>query len=146
MINKLLTRLKEFPGCITFPPASPAETEQTAAVLCSYGFAALPPDYAGFLSLSNGLIVNGIELMGSLPHHRPQKKYIFPDLLQINRPYARYEYFKGRLLLGSLSESLIIYDEINKLYAVKDRINLRSRLEVRSTAEILQSIINLCRF
>lgn len=146
MIDLLLTQLKKYPGCISFPPASQTETTQTTAVLRSYGLAPIPQDYTDFLFLSNGLIVNGIELAGSLPHHRPQKNYIFPDLLQINRPYTRHEYFKGRLLLGSLSESLIIYDETNRLYTLKDRINLRSRLEVGSTAEVLQIILNLCRF
>lgn len=144
MIKPLYETICSHEGCVIFLPGSEEEIKNTNSFLNCYHFSEIPEDYQEFLMLSNGFICNGIELMGTLTQQRLEKKYIFPDITQINKPYAQYDYFVGKLIIGRLSESLIVYDHKNNLYAVIDRINLRSRLEVGSFSEIFLYILNLC--
>lgn len=144
MIENLLSLAKHQNGSITFLPSPSEEIIKTNAFLTSQNFAEIPTDYQEFLKLSNGFIYNGIELMGTVPHPRPDKRYIFPDLIQINKPYIKYDYFDGKLLIGTLSESFMLYDSAEQIYAVLDRINLRSRIEVSDMSSLFAYIMELC--
>lgn len=144
MIKPLYEKICSHEGCVIFLPSSEEEIKNTNSVLSCFPFALLPEDYQNFLRISNGFICNGIELMGTLPQQRLEKQYIFPDIIQINKPYAQYDYFADKLIIGRLSESMIIYDRKNTLYAVIDRINLRSRLEVDNFRELFLYILGLC--
>ena len=143
MTKETLIQIFKHPAAITFAGSTPLEITQTDSFLRSLSFAALPEDYHFFLELSNGLVCNGVELMGSIPHQRTVKQYIFPDIIQINKPYAKYDYFKEKLIIGRLPEGLLVYQNENRSYAVIDRINLRSRYEAPSLKELLIYIFKL---
>ena len=34
--------------------------------------------------------------MGTVVHQRIEKRYVFPDIIQINKPYSKYEYFREK--------------------------------------------------
>lgn len=108
MIDDLFEKARKLPGCVTFPPAEPEQFKTVDSFLSSRKFAALPEDYRKFLRLSNGYIFNGIEFMGTVVHQRIEKRYVFPDIIQINKPYSKYEYFREKMLIGRVSESFII--------------------------------------
>ena len=99
---------------------------------------------AAFLSRSDGLFYDGIELYGCSSHYRESKNYKFPNLLEINQNYAAYNFFKNKLVVGRCSESIIYYDRRGNYYALADRINLRSRKEVENFAAMLALLRRLC--
>lgn len=144
MIDDLLKSFLKNPACITFDGSTTEDIEKINILLQSQNFAIIPQQYQAFLQLTNGFICDGVELMGTLPHRREEKQYIFPDLSQINKPYANYEYFTHKLILGRSSESLIIYDSLNNYYAIADRVNLFSRMEVNNVEELLIHIRKIC--
>lgn len=143
MNKELFEKICRHEGNVVFLPSSDEEIKNTNSFLSTQSFAEIPADYQNFLKLSNGIIFNGIELMGTLPQQRIEKKYIFPDLIQINKPYSKYEYFNSKLVLGRLSESIICYDGTNATYALIDRINLRSRFESKSFREMFFYILKI---
>lgn len=146
MAEHILPLFKQKTGCITFEALSQAALEDTNSYLLNNNFAELPDEYINFLKISDGFSYNGIELFGCSPKPREGKKYIFPDLMESNRPFAKYDFFKGKVIVGKLSESLVIFDKKNQSYAVADRINLRSRLEVYGISDLFKYFKNLCDF
>ena len=83
------------PGAVFFPPALSGEIEMLNTSLLMLNFSPLPDDYAAFLSRSDGLFYDGIELYGCSSHYRESKNYKFPNLLEINRNYAAYNFFNN---------------------------------------------------
>lgn len=138
MINDYITHFRSLPGCITFEPAIEANLIKVEAELNSRSFAAVPEDYKTFLKLSDGLIFNGVELYGSIPHYRPNKEYTFPNLITANETYINYDYFTRKLVIGRISESILLYDSENHIFSVIDRINLRPRVEVNNFPDFLK--------
>ena len=106
------------PGAVFFPPALSGEIEMLNTSLLMLNFSPLPDDYAAFLSRSDGLFYDGIELYGCSSHYRESKNYKFPNLLEINRNYAAYNFFKNKLVVGRCSESIIYYDRRGNYYAL----------------------------
>lgn len=144
MIDEHLQKIIKHSGCITFNGATDAEIAQTNAFLKNQNFAEIPKAYYELLHITNGLICDGVELMGTQSHPRQEKRYIFSDLLQINKPYANYEYFAQKLILGRLSESLIVYDQTSDYFAIVDRVNLLSRMEVDGLENLLFHLCKIC--
>lgn len=145
MIDKLLAKFKSQPGCVTFAPAAAQDLKNCSKTLCQNDSPPIPDAYAAFLGLSDGLSFDGIELFSCQPHLRTSGDYTFPDLVSMNKPYKRYDFFRSRLILGRTSESVIIYHAEDNSYALIDRINLRRRLEVSAFAELLQEFVKLSR-
>ncbi len=143
MIKDLLERIIHAKYSVHFSGSAENDILQTNKFLSGQGFAEIPEDYRKFLLQTNGIIFNGTELMGAAPQQRVEKQYIFPDLIQINKLYAKYDYFRGKLIIGRLPESLLIYDNQNRIFAILDRINLRSRLEVPSFQDLLSCLIKI---
>lgn len=144
MIDDLLKKFTQHLGCITFAGATAEEIAETNILLQNQSFSAIPEPYYKILYTTNGLICDGLELMGTKAHLREEKHYTFPDLLQINQPYSNYEYFAQKLVLGRSAESLVIYDQPNNYYAVVDRVNLLSRLEVDNVERLLMHLCKVC--
>ncbi len=144
MINTLLNNAMAQKGCIVFPPAGEADLQQAGHLLNELGFAALPPDFAAFLRLCDGLYYDGLEILGTLPHPRPSKQYTFACLADVNRPFAEYGYFAGKLIIGRMSENFIVYDQSNGLFAMIDRINLCSQIEFSGFNDLFASLLRLC--
>lgn len=144
MAENILNSFRRHPNCITFPPAIKKKLSKTNEILAQITLAEIPLEYAEFLQLTDGLIFNGIEFFGTAKH--PRRNYIFPDLKTINLPYARYSFFKNKIILGHASETLLIYDEGTKKYSISDRINLRPLKEVGNLRELLLDAIKFLNF
>lgn len=139
MISKFLNLYKSKNNCIHFSPAEEDSYIRTDDYLLKHNFCKLPDEYKMFLKLTNGLIYDGIEFYGTIPHDRIEKNYTFPDIIMMCENYANYEFFTNKVVLGQISESIILYDEKSSSFAVIDRFNLRSRIECNSFAEILET-------
>lgn len=138
MIKATFNQLANKKGCITFPPADKDTMEETNKYMIENKRSDIPLDYRMLLNLSNGLIYNGVEFMGTKAHLREEKQYTFPSLIEINSFTTNYDFFCNKLILGRVSESVILYDKDINSYAVVDRVNLRSRMEVKNLIEIFE--------
>lgn len=138
MISKFLNLYKSHNHCICFPPAEEESYNLVDNYLLKHNQCKLPDEYKMFLKLTNGLIYDGIEFYGTIPHERIEKNYTFPSIIMVCQNYANYEFFANKIVLGQISESIILYDDKSASFAVVDRLNLRSRLECSKFAEILE--------
>lgn len=137
MIKAKFNQLVNKKGCITFEPTDKDTIEETNRYMIENKLSDLPFDYKTLLNFSNGFIYNGVELMGTKPHLRESKQYTFPSLIEINSFTTNYDFFFNKIILGRVSESVILYDKDINSYAVVDRVNLRSHMEVKNFSEIL---------
>ncbi len=144
MNKELIEKLFAKPGCITFSPASKADIARTQTQLQEMKFAALPDDFLDFLSYCDGCYYDGLEMFGAKPHPRHKKQYTFRNLSEENRDFCDYKFFLGKLIIGRMSEHLLIYDEQNKLYAVLDRVNLCSMIESSDFDGLMSAILQFC--
>lgn len=144
MAENILNNFRQHPNCITFLPALKKKLSATDELLSHLELARIPHEYTAFLQLTDGMIFNGIEFFGTTKH--PRRGYIFPDLKTINLAYARYSFFKNKIILGHASETLLIYDDGTKKYSIADRINLRPLNEVNSFKKLLLSAIDFLNF
>lgn len=127
MIKDYLEQVMAKKGCVFFAPARSEDIMTTNAKMKELLFAKIPSEYQDFLSLTNGIIYDGIELFGCKPQIR--NTYTFPDLIKINQPYSEYAYFSDKIIIGRISESFLIYNSITQDYAMIDRLNLLTRSE-----------------
>lgn len=138
MISKYVNFFRAKNGCVTFEPASDEDIEHVEAELTTRGFANIPSDYKVFLKLTNGLTYNGIEFFGTSPHYRPEKDYTFPDIISESKQYINYDFFTQKIIIGRISENILLYDKKNDYYGIVDRTNLRSRIEVETFLEFIK--------
>lgn len=141
MIDMLFHKVSTLRFCTVFPPAEPGEIAAAGNYLVSRGLAAVPAEYAEFLQLSDGMSFDGVEFYGTAPQQR--KHYVFPDLKTAAEPYCKYEYFKNKIVIGRLSESIILYNANEDIYALIDRVNLRSRVEWASFEELFRYMMKI---
>ena len=74
---------------------------------------------------ANSSVVESIEGMGT-------------NLITANEYYLSYDYFIRKLVIGRISENLLLYNENEKVYTIADRINLRPILECESFVAFLK--------
>ena len=144
MIKDILSKAKETKSFLCFPPAGKEALEQSNKELASFGNQHLPEDFCQFLELCDGLYYDGLELFGTKEHPRPTKEYTFTNLVKANKPFSEYTFFYQKIIIGSMSENFIIYDNKNKLFAVIDRINLCSQVEFSSFEELFSYLLRHC--
>lgn len=140
MLNQPLAKICRQTGCVTFSGCSAEDIGKADAELVQNGFCALPAEYAEFLQIHNGIIYDGLELLGTIPHKRIQKDYVFNNILDINRRYSSIDYFSKKLILGELPESFLIYDAPTSGYEIVDRLNLDSRRVFGSFNELFRTV------
>lgn len=141
MINGYLEQIKAKKGCVSFAPAHSEDILATNAKMKGLLFAEIPAEYQNFLSLTNGIIYDGIEFFGCKPQIR--STYTFPDLIKINQPYSDYAYFSDKIIIGRISESFLVYDSVTCDYAMIDRLNLLTRSEQDSFAALFKTLYEL---
>ena len=141
MIDMLFHKVSTLNICTVFPPAEPKEIAAAGSYLVSRGMAAVPAEYDAFLRLSSGMSFDGVEFYGAVPQQR--KQYVFPDLKTAAEPYCKYDYFKNKIIIGRLSESIILYNADEDIYALIDRVNLRSRMEWPTFEELFRYMMKI---
>ncbi len=138
MISRYLNHFRQAPGNVFFEPAVERNLNKINIELTNRNFAPIPDEYRNFLKLTDGLIFNGIEFYGCMPHYREEKEYTFPNLITVNEYYLSYDYFIRKLVIGRISENLLLYNDAEKVYTITDRINLRPILECESFIAFLK--------
>ena len=138
MISRYLNHFRQLPGSVVFEPAVDANLTKIDAELTARNFSAIPGEYRNFLKLNDGLIFHGLEFYGSIPHYREERNYTFPNLITVNEYYLNYDYFIRKLVIGRISENILLYDGAENVYSVTDRINLRPVIETESLAAFLK--------
>ena len=131
-------------GFISFPPVADSIVQAVSERLAQRGFSPIPPDYADFLKLTDGLYFDGLEFLGAVAHPRPAKNYIFPDMSEINGGFVEYEFFQNCLIIGRISECFIAYDGGKNAFVLIDRINLCSQAEYSTFNDLLAAMLRLC--
>lgn len=140
MLNRFLKTICRQKGCVTFDGCSPEEIRAFNTELNNNNFGALPAEYAEFLQTHNGIVYDGLELLGTTPHKRLQREYTLGSILDINKRYSQIDYFARKLILGELPESFLIYDAETSGYEIVDRLNLDSRRIFSSFNELFKTI------
>ena len=144
MNKELVEKLFAKSGCIAFSPATKAYIDRAQAQLKEMNFAALPDDFLDFLSYCDGCYYDGLEMFGTKPHPRHKKQYTFRNLSEENRDFCDYTFFIGKLIIGRMSEHLLVYAGQNKIYAVLDRVNLCSMVESSDFDGLISTILQFC--
>lgn len=140
MLNKLFEKISSQKGCITFEKCSNEDIKKANQELSDNGFCLLPQEYAVFLQIYNGIIYDGLEFFGTIPHKRLQKNYILNSILDINKRYSSIDFFDGKLILGELPESFLLYNSETQSYEIIDRLNLDSKRIFNSFSEFIKTI------
>lgn len=131
MVKSYLEYLYKNYRCKLFPP----EKEE---IFNDY----LPnTEYNQLLQISNGLICNGIEIFGCTPIIRPNKGYTMPDTKSITERFMRYNFFKNKIIIGQMPETLIYYNLQNKTYGLSDRISFYPLQEYESLIILLKNFL-----
>ena len=141
MVKNCIEQLRQHYKLITFPPASSHELGHLNKFFQITIGSNIPDGYYDFLSITDGLICNGLEFFGAGAHERLEKRYTFPDIESVNIRFMKYNFFVKKVIIGQISEGLIYYDHKNRCYAISDRINLRSHTEINTFSELLNSIV-----
>lgn len=144
MIKKMIDKFKAQKGSVSFDGASLDSIKEVDTFFLQNNFSDIPDDYKSFLEYTNGLIYNGIEFFGTQFHHREERNYYFPDIVTINKHYKKYTFFEQKIIIGRLSESIILYDKKAGYFAIVDRIKLRSRTEYEDMEELLEFLMGAC--
>ncbi len=131
MVKSYLEYLHKNYRCKLFPP-EPEEISQGC----------LPTtEYNQLLQISNGLICNGIEIFGCTPIIRHNKAYILPDTKSITERFMRYNFFKNKIIIGQMPETLIYYDYENNTYGLTDRVRFFALQEYNSLIILLKNFL-----
>lgn len=136
MDKNILNNLQNKSGFTVFKAASEKDIAKLLQTLELSSFPKLPDDYCDFLRLSDGLICNDIELYGCTPHKRPQ--YEFPNIEFIAGLTSNNSFFHKNIIIGLVSEEIIIYNTENAFYAIIDRVTLDYLAQYDSFTDLLE--------
>ena len=126
-----MTELKKHLKClyenyaVVFPPIDSKLVQQGSVKLVKSGIVPIPLDYVAFLSLTNGLSWNGLELFSLNNLERAKGAFHHPGILDNFSFCQNNALMKKKLLLGYGWESLIVYDFTQKEYQLIDRYTYR---------------------
>ena len=140
LMQTLLNQLK-MKDALLFHSVTLTEAQAISISLVKAGFIRIPRGYLRFLSFSDGLAWNGVELFACIPHERAGTVFNQPDLLEYQTKYARGRFFAHRLILGRALESLICYDADNKCYELLNRDTLNTMLKFPRFEDMLYYLI-----
>lgn len=142
MLNKMFQKIGRQESCVTFSGCPDEELKKAGKELADCGLCPLPEEYAAALRIHNGIIYDGLELLGTTSHKRIQKNYIVRSILEINRRYSKIDFFARKLILGELPESFLIYNSETQSYEIVDRLNLDSKRIFGSFNELFKTIMS----
>lgn len=123
LLEKLLQKLYQNNARL-FKPVSEEEMRSFRMTLARHKFPAPPSDYLHFLTITDGMMWNGLRFFGVRAQDRGLKAYTYPNLLDVNMDYKE----RGRtcpfLIIGEKEEDLIVYSPKEKNYQLLDRMDL----------------------
>lgn len=108
-------------SAVVFPPAKYAEIHMVNTILTHENLSKLPQDYINFLTLTDGLFFNGLELFATKEHEREKGAFFHRSIVQMQRIYTNNPQLNGKIVLAQAPEELILYDFKKKEYQIMDR-------------------------
>ena len=123
LIEKLLSQLYKAQATV-FKPVKIDDIRALRMQMAKNKMSALPTDYIHFLSLTDGLMLNGLKLYGVSEHDRGDKAYVYPSLMSVNEDCLKYARRKDFVILGEKDEDYIVYNPKDKNYQIVDRMDL----------------------
>ena len=84
----------------------------------------LPTDYLQFLSLTDGLMYNGLRFFGATDHDRGLLAYTYPSLFKVNQGFRQLKRRQDVLILGENDEDWLVYSPKMKTYQLMDKMDL----------------------
>ena len=122
---------------MVFPPAEIMDIQRTSISLVKQGLVQIPNDYIQFLTVTDGLNWNGLELFSIHEHER--KDCVFPSIQLL--PYQSTQNLKSlfpkSLILGLGPEHLILYEASKKEYAIINRYTYAPVVSLPRFADVL---------
>lgn len=122
---------------LVFPPAQIMDIQRTSIQLVKQGLVQIPSDYIQFLSATDGLNWNGLELFSIQEHER--KDCVFPGIQLL--PYQATQNLKAlfpkSLILGFSPEHFILYEAPKKEYTLINRYTFTPVMQLPRFADVL---------
>ena len=135
-INTILNNMYQTYAMV-FPPASVMDIQRTSIQMVKNGLVQIPADYVQFLSVTDGLNWNGLELFSIHEHER--KDCVFPCLQLV--PYQSTQNLKSlfprSLILGFAPEHFILYEAVKKEYTIINRYTYAPVVRLPRFADVL---------
>jgi hypothetical protein len=124
MIAQKIARLKAAGfDPIVGPPTNYNQVCCELAMLETDGYPLIPDDYIDFLlEVGNGFAWNGAVLYGVLEDAPVPNSFFQITLYDYNQRWKTYEAFAGKLILGHRDDDLFVFNAIEKVYEIVDRV------------------------
>ena len=135
-LNTLLNTLYQN-YALVFPSVTLMDIQRTSIQLVKQGLIQIPGDYVQFLSLTDGLNWNGVELFSIHEHER--KDCVFPSLqlFSYQATHNLKSLFPKSLILGFAPEHLILYEAPKKEYTIIDRYTYAPVVKLPRLVDVL---------
>ena len=135
-LNAILNNMYQSYAMV-FPATNIMDIQRTSISLVKQGLVQIPTDYVQFLSVTDGLNWNGLELFSIHEHDR--KDCVFPTLQLL--PYQTTQNLKAlfpkSLILGFAPEHLILYEAPKKEYTIIDRYTYTPVVKLPRLVDVL---------
>lgn len=123
LLTKMLDTLYKAKACV-FKPVPEKELIELRMNMAKKGLPPIPAEYIQFLTLTDGLIYNGLLFFGVREHDREASVYTYPSLLSVNEDFQSCNRRKDILIIGEKDEDLIVYRTKEKVYQIMDKMDL----------------------
>ena len=123
MLTSLLDKLYKAQARM-FKPVAEKDLRALRMTMAKEKMPALPSDYLQFLSLTDGLMYNGLRFFGASDHDRGLLAYTYPSLLTINQEFRGLNRRQDVLILGEKDEDWLVYSPKMKTYQLMDKMDL----------------------
>ena len=136
MLTKLLDKLYNAHARV-FKPVGEENLRALRMKMAKEKLPALPPDYIQFLTLTDGLMYNGLRFFGVKEHDREMLSYTYPSLLSVNQDFIQRKRRKDILIIGEKDEDWLVYLPKQKAYQLVDKLDLVGDLNLPRFFDIL---------
>lgn len=134
--------LKENDAAVLFENPIDRDIDYANGMLQEHKFAGIPEGYINFIKQTDGLMCNGIELYGINEHHREKDSYTFPNLKSVHDKYIDNQFFKNKLVIGSLPEKYIVYNAFQTEYEIILKFDFTNLYYFKSFNEVLEYLLS----
>ena len=121
---------------MVFPPAQIMDIQRVSISLVKQGLIQIPNDYIQFLTMTDGLNWNGLELFSI--HENERKDCVFPSyqLLPYQSTQNLKALFPKSLILGFSPEHFILYEAPRKEYTIVSRYTYAPVIKLPRLADV----------
>lgn len=122
---------------VFFPPAKINEIQKVNIQLVQTGLAALPQDYIDFLTMTNGIFYNGLELFATTSHEREKGAFFHRSIMEIQKLFSQNPSVKNKIILAQAPEEFVLYDFQKKEYQIMDRYSYTVFLKFPNLLDVI---------